>query len=59
MTPQMLASSGWPSVVKGRVMAPEEPTCNDTVYDFFVVSDALSDSVEAVVRLSDGGCSPH
>ena len=59
MAPEVLARSGWPSIVEGRVAAPDQPTCNDKVYDYFVPSEALSESVAGVVRLSDGGCNPH
>lgn len=59
MTPDKLASSNWPNIVQGRIHVPSEPTCNDSVYDYFVVSNSLSHAVQATVRLSDGGCSPH
>jgi len=59
MTPQDLLNSNWPSIVKGHVHAPALPTCNDSTYDFFVVSNELNGAVKGVVRLSDGGCKPH
>ena len=59
LTPEMLAQSGWTSIVKGRVAAPAEPTCNGKTYDYFVVSESLSDAVQGVVRIADGGCNPH
>ena len=59
MAPHVLAGSGWPDIVKGRVHAPSLPTCNQQTYDFFVVSHDLSHAVAGVRRLSDGGCNPH
>ena len=59
MTPQALMESNWPKIVRGHVHAPTLPTCNDSTYDFFLVSHHLNDAVAGVTRLSDGGCKPH
>ena len=59
MTPETLMDSNWPNIVRGRIHAPTLPTCNDSTYDFLVVSHDLSDAVVGVKRLPDGGCKPH
>ena len=59
MTPKALLDSNWPSIVKGHIHAPALPTCNDSTYDFFLVSSSLNEAVRGIVRLSDGGCKPH
>ena len=59
LTPKALTDSQWPSIVKGVIHAPHLPTCNASTYDYFVVSQDLSDAVVGVRRLSDGGCNPH
>jgi len=59
ITPEVLLSSGWLQIVKGIIVAPSAPTCHQSVYDFFVVAEALSSSVVGVSRIDDGGLSPH
>jgi hypothetical protein len=59
MTPATLAASNWPTIARGRIHAPALPTCNDKTYDYFVTSADISDAVSGVVRINDGGCSPH
>ena len=59
MTPDMLRASGWLTLVKGVVHAPEVATCKSRVIDFFVSSRSLSPAVVAVSVVSDAGTSPH
>ena len=59
MTPSMLQSTSWPTIVKGRIVAPLLPTCNESTYDFFVVADALAHVVRGVQRVEDAGLKPH
>ena len=59
MSPKTLTEANFPSIVKGRIHAPPQPTCNDKTYDYFLVSSDISDSVVSVKRLVDGGCKPH
>lgn len=39
-TPQALAGTGWVELVGGVIHAPDQPTCNDNVYDFSSWHDA-------------------
>ena len=59
MSPETLAASKWLEMVNGVIFATELPTCNDNVYDFFVVHRSLADAVAGVQRIQDGGLSPH
>ncbi len=59
LPPEVLASAGWLSVVNGIIVAPSGPTCNEKVYDFFVISKGLSPSVVGVQRVDNAGLSPH
>ncbi len=43
----------------GVIHAPAAPTCNDCVYDFFVVSASISDQVHSCVVIGDAGMTPH
>ena len=58
-TPDQLAKTGWLKMVKGQIFAPVVNTCNDTVYDYFVVCDALAPAVFNTVAVNDALCSPH
>ena len=48
MTPQDLADTGWVDSIRGRIIAPNKPTCRPTpshegrIIDFFVVSDWMA-----------------
>ena len=59
VTPIQLLHSGWLSLVKGVVIAPAVPTCNDSVYDFFVVSESMLYAVHSVAVVGDAGLEPH
>ena len=59
LAPEVLASSNWPRIMQGTIHAPPSPTCNEKVYDYFLVSSDISHAVVGVKRLSDGGCKPH
>ena len=58
-TPAQLLATGWLKLVGGQVHAPDSPTCNGTVYDFFVVARKLSHAVFGVHAISDALCTPH
>ena len=59
MTPDVLAKSGVLGMVRGTVFAPELPTCNEKVYDFFVVTNNFAHAVAGVQRIEGVGISPH
>ena len=59
VTPDVLQSSGWPSLVCGVVHAPCTATCNGKVYDYFVASASLSSAVAKVRVVGDGATKPH
>ena len=59
MQPQQLANAGWLRFVRGKVFAPDLPTWNPSIYDYFVVSEGLAASVFLVQRIIDAGCYPH
>ena len=42
-TPAQLEATGWLKMVKGRVVAPNMPTCMGRVIDFFVVSEDMGE----------------
>jgi hypothetical protein len=58
-TPEQLTKTGWLKMVKGQVFAPRVNTCNENVYDYFVVCDDLAPAVHSTVAVSDALCSPH
>ena len=55
MSPAVLASTQFLSMVRGVIVAPTAPTCNNSVYDYFVVSEGLLPSVAGVARVDDVG----
>ena len=59
MEPQLLASTGWLELVQGTVWAPQFPTCNQRVYDYFVADRRLDHAVLGVAVVSDTGGFPH
>ena len=59
MPPHTLAASGWLDMVGGLVVATTLPTCNESVYDYFVVQRSIAHAVVGVQPLSDGGLNPH
>ena len=58
-TPKALADTGWVELVGGAIHAPDQPTCNDKVYDFFIVSRNCSHAVRRVATIADAECKPH
>ena len=42
MEASTLEESWWPRAVVGVVVAPQDPTCGNCIYDFFVISAALA-----------------
>jgi len=59
MAPDVLLSSNWPRLIGGVICAGDSPTCNGSNYDFFIVSEHLAPSIVGVLRITDGGLSPH
>ena len=51
MPPQLLLQSGWLEIVQGVIVAPDPPTCNDSVYDYFVVHWSLAHAVAGVQQV--------
>ena len=58
-SPDALRRSGWLRLVDGQIHAPDEPTCNSNVYDYFVVDRRLQQSVIGVAVVNDTGAGPH
>jgi len=58
-TPAQLIATGFLKLVDGQLHAPEAPTCNGKVYDFFIVARKLSHAVYGVHTIGDALCSPH
>ena len=59
MTPETLSSTRFASAVRGIIIAPESPTCNQSVYDYFLISEGLLPCVAGVSRVDDAGLNPH
>ena len=61
VTPEVMEKSGWLGMIGGVIVAPVDPTCNKSVYDYFIVSKSLYDSqaIVGIVRMTDGGFHPH
>ena len=55
----MLRSTGWLGIVGGVIVAPSCPTCNGSVYDYFVICQDLVSSVAGIARIDDNGTYPH
>jgi len=55
----VLIASRWPELIRGTVVAPTKPTCFSSTYDFFIVSQGLSQSVAGIARIDDAGLYPH
>ena len=59
MSPSTLEQSGWPSMINGHVVAPDEVTCFSSTYDYFVISKCLQSAVHGVQVINDTGINPH
>ncbi len=59
VTPEALAASGWLALVNGTVIAPPTPTCNGSVYDYFVVSAKFKQAVVGAAVIEDAQFNPH
>ena len=59
MSSEALAATKWLSQVKGKIIATTLDTCNESVYDYFVVSDEIRYAVVGIQRLKDSGLQPH
>ncbi len=58
-TPAELAATGWLELVDGIIHAPQAATCNDKIYDYFVVKAACRHAVHSVHTISDAIYWPH
>ena len=58
-SPEELKASGWLKRVKGVIVAPAAPTCNDNTFDYFVVHRSIAHLVHSVHKVADAGLSPH
>ena len=58
-TPAELEATGWLQKVGGVIHGPSVPTCNESVYDLFVVAAAISDQVHSCHVIGDAGMTPH
>ena len=56
--PQELRDTGWLQKVGGAIHAPAAATCNESVYDFFVVKSCISDGVQSTHKIGDAGYTP-
>ena len=57
--PKKLMNTGWTRLVRGTIIAPEQATCHDNVYDYFVVSPCIAHTVHAVQTIAHVGLGPH
>ena len=55
MEPQVLQSSRWLEVIGGVIRAPDKVTCNDSIFDYFVVHKEIAPSVVSVTTLDNAG----
>ena len=56
---EVLQASGWPALVKGKIIAAPAPTCGRKVCDYFVASEGLGGSVVGASVFDDAGFHPH
>ena len=59
MQPSVIQASGWLSLIGGKIMAPNGPTCGRMTYDFFIIDARLGDFALGVATVSDAGTHPH
>ena len=58
-TPAQLEATGWLKMVKGRIVAPNMPTCMGRAIDFFVVSEDMGGATVEAITIGDTLCKPH
>ena len=59
MSPETIAATGWLSMVKGHTISTVLPTCNGSVYDYFIVAQSIRHAVKGIQRIKDTGLQPH
>ena len=59
MEPAILARSGFLAMINGTIVAPELPTCNGKVFDYFVVTNNFLHAVAGAQRIEGVGTHPH
>ncbi len=59
MTPEEVASAGWPALVGATLVALGAITCNSSTIDDFAVHDSLMPLVCGVAVVDDAGFHPH
>jgi len=57
--PEVLRDSGWLSLVRGKIIAPDAPTCGRKTYDYFVVASGLGGAFAGISIVDDAGFHPH
>ena len=57
--PEVLMESGWVDSIEGVIVAPKVNTCNNSVYDYFIISVKLRHAVRGVQVVNDHQFSPH
>ena len=59
MSPEMLVTTGWLAMTKGHAVSTSLPTCNGSVYDYFIVAKEIGHAVKGIQRIKDAGLQPH
>ena len=59
MPPEELMKSGWVDSIEGVIVATKSNTCNNSVFDYFVVSAKLRHAVRGIQLVNDHAFSPH
>ena len=59
MEPATLSRSGFLAMVNDTIVAPELPTCNGKVYDYFVVTNNFIHAVAGAQRIEGVRIEPH
>ena len=59
MPPDVVESSGWLQLIKGKVVVAEAPTCGLSKYDYFIVDSRLGGAVVGAALVVNAGFHPH
>ena len=59
LSPEVIAESGFLQMVGGTLFAPAHDTCNDSKYDYFVVSKSFAFAVVGTQRVDGVTMNPH
>ena len=58
LPPEDLIATAWLKKVGGVLHAHKSPTCNGSVYDYFIVAASISDQVQSTHLIGDAGLTP-